>query len=123
MEYELGPMEQLVAPPFRGGAVARFAVQRITAVTGALSVPGPEGRVRPANGEVVVAAGGPRRTSPVTPEGRFWLDGIPPGRHRAEVAWRQGVCAVDLEVGPSAGAVVDLGELECRPEPDLRASR
>ncbi len=122
MEYELGPMEQLVAPPFRGGAVARFAVQRITAVTGALSVPGP-GRVRPANGEVVLAAGGPRRASPVTPEGRFWLDGIPPGRHRAEVAWRQGVCAVDLEVGPSAGAVVDLGELECRPEPHLRASR
>jgi outer membrane usher protein len=123
MEYDLGPLEQLVAPPLRGGAVARFAVRRIAAVTGALTVPLPEGRVRPANGEVTVAAGDLRRASPVTPEGRFWIDGLPEGRHRAEVEWREGFCAVDLDVAPGAGAVVDLGELECRPEPALRASR
>jgi outer membrane usher protein len=123
LEYELGPLEQVVAPPLRGGAVARFAVRRIAAVTGALSVPLPEGRVRPANGEVTVAAGDLRRASPVTAEGRFWLDGLPAGRHRAEVAWREGFCAVDLEIGPAAGAVVDLGELECRPEAEAHASR
>jgi hypothetical protein len=39
------------------------------------------------------------------------------------VEWREGFCAVDLDVAPGAGAVVDLGELECRPEPALRASR
>jgi outer membrane usher protein len=122
LDHDLGPLELLVAPPARGGAVARFAVQRLAAVTGALSVPGPAGPVRPANGEMSVASGSGRLVSPVTPEGRFWLDGLPPGRHRAEVAWREGTCALEIELRPGA-ALVDLGEVECRPEPGLTASR
>jgi outer membrane usher protein len=122
MEYDLGSLEQLVAPPLRGGAVARFAVHRFEAVSGALWLPG-AGRVRPANGEMAVVVGGERRVSPVASDGRFWLDGLPPGRHRAVVDWRGGSCAAELDLPPGAGAIADLGEVECRPEPEVSASR
>ncbi|MBI5066750.1 MAG: fimbrial biogenesis outer membrane usher protein [Deltaproteobacteria bacterium] len=121
MEYDLGRLEELAAPPFRGGAVVRFAVRRISAVSGTLQLPG-AGRERPGLGEIAVAVAGERRTSPVTEEGRFWLDGLPPGRHAAEVVWRGGVCRADLEVAAGEGPMVDLGTVACRAEPVHQAS-
>jgi len=120
MEYELGRLEELVAPPYRGGAVVRFGVRRLSAVSGTLEL-GP-GRGRPQLGEIAVQVEGQRHASPVTGEGRFWLDGLPPGCHPAEVVWRGGVCRAELMVAPAAGPLRELGAVACRPEPAQRAT-
>jgi len=121
LEYDLGRIEELVAPPLRGGAVVRFAVRRLSAVAGTLELPG-AARERPGLGEMAVELPGRRRASPVSREGRFWLDGLPPGHHVAEVVWRGGVCRADLLVSAAAGPMLDLGAVACRPEPAQRAA-
>jgi len=121
LEYDLGRLEELVAPPLRGGAVVRFSVRRLAAVAGTLELPG-AGRERPGLGEMAVELPGERRASPVSREGRFWLDGLPAGRHLAEVVWRGGVCRAELLVAPGAGPMLDLGAVTCRPEPAQEAA-
>ncbi len=123
LDYDLGPLEQLVAPPERGGAVARFAVHRIDAVTGRLSVGGPASAVRPANGEIAVQGEAGAAVSAVAPDGRFWLEGLAPGRHVARVTWGGGTCRALLAVDPGAAPPVDLGEVACEPEATLQAVR
>lgn len=123
LDYDLGALEQLVAPPLRGGAVARFAVHRITAVTGLLSVRGSGGAVRPGNGEIAVEGETGESTSPVTPDGRFWLEGLAPGRHVARVTWGGGTCRAVLAVEPGAEPPIDLGEVACEARGPMQAAR
>lgn len=116
MAYELGKLSMLLAPPARGGALARFEVREIQAVTGDLRVDRDGAPAAPANGELTMEDGDSRVTSPVTAEGRFWLDRLSPGRHRGTVEWGGGRCAVELEVPPTRGLVAELGTVRCRPE-------
>ncbi|HZZ84588.1 MAG TPA: fimbria/pilus outer membrane usher protein [Anaeromyxobacteraceae bacterium] len=123
MSYELGQLSMLLAPPARGGALARFEARRIQAVTGDLRVDRDGAPAAPANGELTVEDGGSTVSSPVTAEGRFWLDRLSPGSHRGRVEWGGGRCAVEVEVPVARGLVAELGMVRCVPERDRVAGR
>ncbi|HYV67632.1 MAG TPA: fimbria/pilus outer membrane usher protein, partial [Myxococcales bacterium] len=119
MDYEVGKVERLVASPYRGGALVQFDVHRIQSVTGVLDV---EGGGRPAFGELQIQAGGKDLVSPISAEGRFWLDGVPVGKYSAVVGYGGGTCIARIEVPQVAGSLFDLGHLRCSP-PDQVAAR
>src|SRR5207244_7258758 len=85
MDYDVGRVEKLVASPYRGGALVEFDVHRVQSVTGALEFPGGGA---PAFGELQLSAAGKQLASPISAEGRFWLDGVPVGTHVAAVEFR-----------------------------------
>ena len=113
MDYEVGRVEQLVASPYRGGAMVQFDVRRIQSVTGTIEV---EGAGPPSYGELQMAIAGKSLGSPLSAEGRFWLEGMPAGRHSGEVEFRGGTCKIELEVPEALIGAVDVGRVRCAPE-------
>ena len=118
MDYEVGKVERLVASPYRGGALVEFDVHRVQSVTGVLEVPGSGA---PAFGELQLSAAGKHLASPISAEGRFWLEGVPVGTHMAAVEFRGGSCTVTIEVPQGAGALYDAGRLRCAPPATVAA--
>jgi len=111
MDYEVGKVEQIVAPMRKGGMVVRFDVSPIRAVLGRLRLDG-EGERVPGGGELVVAQDGAELRSATAPDGRFFLEGAKPGPHLAEVTWRGGRCRATIVV-PDTPGVQDVGETRC----------
>jgi outer membrane usher protein len=109
MDYEVGKIEQVVAPMRKGGMVVRFDVSPIRAVLGRLRL---EGGRAPGGGELVIVQDGQELRTATSSDGRFFLEGARPGSHAAEVVWRGGRCQATLVV-PEAPGVQDIGETRC----------
>jgi outer membrane usher protein len=121
VEYQIGASERIVGPALRGGVVARFDIALLRATHGEL-VAAAAGAVDapPAYGDVRVHVGALAVSSPIGADGRFYLEGLPAGAHRAEVEWTGGRCVATIVV-PEAPAMADVGRLRCEPEPTLVA--
>ena len=115
-EYEIGKTVGWFAPPYLGGAVARFDVRRISAVTGWLVVRVGGEDERPGNGDLNAIVDGELRTSPVTEDGRFFLERMPPGKHVVQAVWRGGSCRAVVTLPADAPPVWDAGEVRCIPD-------
>jgi outer membrane usher protein len=116
LTHDVGAIERLVGPPTRSGVLVRFAVERLTAISGAVLVALPGGGVLvPAFGELQVSAAPGSPSSPLGEDGRFFLEGLQPGRYRGQVTWTGGNCDLALEVPArrEGEAVTDLGVLRC----------
>lgn len=111
LDYEVGELEKVVAPPMRGGARVTFALIRTAYVRGRLIRNG----VPPSFGTLVVVSGRRERRSPLGKDAEFELQGLTPGVWFGRVEHRDGICRVRIEVGRNAQPILDLGVLECRP--------
>jgi outer membrane usher protein len=121
MDYEVGRVEQIVAPMRKGGMVVRFDVSPIRAVLGRLRLPGDRDRA-PGGGELVVLQDGAELRASTTADGRFFLEGARPGPHVAEVSWRGGTCRATMVV-PEKPGVQDVGEMTCDDGQRMASSR
>ncbi len=119
MDYEVGKVEQLVAPFRKGGMVVRFDVTPIRAVVGRLELAA-GAPAAPGGGELVVVQDGTELRAATSRDGRFFLEGARPGTHAAEVTWRGGTCRASLAIPETAG-VQDLGTVRCDPQPRVAA--
>ena len=116
MDFKIDATERLL-----GGAVARFAVERLQAVTGSvvMNVGGTD--VNPAYGQLVVHAGGQAATqagledkvSPLGRAGEFYFEGLPPGSYGAELDSAVGTCRFQLVVPASDKSMIDAGRTKC----------
>ncbi len=113
-DYDIRETERLVASPMRGGALVRFAVERINSIGGKIVVERDGAPASPAYGELTLVAGGRVAVSPIAGDGRFYLQNVAPGRHPARVEYADGECMFELEVPASSAAQMDLGEVRCR---------
>jgi outer membrane usher protein len=112
-DYELGRTFRLVAPPLRGGAVVAFDLRRISAIAGQLGVAIRGQDARPGNGELSTIVDGDLRTSPITEDGRFFLERMPPGKHVLQAVWGGGSCRAVVTLPEKAPSVFDVGEVRC----------
>jgi hypothetical protein len=97
--------------------VARFPVERLSALTGRVHLAGPQGRAIPAGGMLRLGTADRVFSSPVGEDGTFWLEGVPAGSHAAEVYWRGRLCRFTVSVPETGPAVQDLGDVGCGAEP------
>jgi outer membrane usher protein len=114
LNYTIDATDKVVAPPFRGGAVVTFPVQRIQRSTGTVALQDSKGSVIPAYGQLTVTANGKQFESPVGKQGEFYLENVPPGRHRAIVEYKDKTCGFVLDVPSSAEPFVQLGNVRCQ---------
>lgn len=120
MDFEVGQVEQRVAPARKSGMVVRFDVTPIRAVTGRLRLPGDGAKV-PGGGELVVRQDGGEIRAATTSDGRFFLEGARPGKHEALVTWRGGTCRATIVVADRAG-FQDVGENTCDPRTQVASA-
>jgi outer membrane usher protein len=114
--YSVGATERTVSPGLRGGALIAFPVRRVQSLSGRVVVER-EGATRvPAYGDLRVEGGGGAVSSPIGRDGEFYLENLPPGRHRAVIEEPEGTCAFTLEAPAVGPSLVDLGTLVCSGE-------
>jgi len=112
MDYDVGKLELLLAPPFKGGAIASFDVKPIRGVMGRLEVERGGKLEVPAHAALEVKQGAESLLVPTTSDGRFFLDRVAPGPHAAEIASPGGTCRFTLDV-PDGPGIQDLGAVRC----------
>ena len=113
LDYSMSNSVQVLRPPLRSGAVARFDMVRVRAVTGRLKYR--EGlEVRPIVGDGFVVAGrtGTLRLDTVR-GGEFYLENAALGRYAGELTVQGKRCRVEFAIPESAEIVTDLGDIYC----------
>ncbi|MGH9650441.1 MAG: hypothetical protein ACRD3I_08215, partial [Terriglobales bacterium] len=113
INHSIEATEKIIAPPFRGGAVVLFPVQRIQSLMGTLVVEVAGKPVVPAYGQLTVTVNGRQIESPVGKQGEFYLENVPTGRHTAQVEYEGGTCKFELDAPASEKPEVDLGTVRC----------
>lgn len=113
IDYSLPKVVKFVSPPLRSGSLISFEVRKIQAFTGFLHVQSGE-KVSPAEyREVTMEVGEQEISFPTGRGGEFYLENIPPGRHRVSVRLPERPCSFYLVVPESDEMIVDLGEVTC----------
>jgi outer membrane usher protein len=112
LQYAVSNVGITLAPPYRGGAVAQFDVQRVQRVLGKVVIAGEE---KPhAYGELTVTAeNGRTYGSPVGADGAFYFENLPAGSYSAVVERRGTPCSFVLDIPTSDDLVLKLGTLRC----------
>jgi outer membrane usher protein len=114
LEYAVPDVRLILAPPYRGGAVALFPVHRVQRIVGKVRQR-PDGADRTTSfGELTVSIGEQTFASPVGVDGSFYFENLPAGRHRAVVQDPDGRCTVELEIPTTDALVVKLGTVSCQ---------
>jgi outer membrane usher protein len=117
IQYSVGDAGMTLAPPYRGGAVARFDVQMIQRVIGRLKlVSGAEEHYQVYGELTVTSAAGRSYGSPVGSDGTFYFENLPTGPYTAAMEYRGTRCVFTLDVPASTNAMLDLGTVRCSAE-------
>jgi outer membrane usher protein len=130
LERTVGSVRKTVAPPYHGGALAVFPLQRVQSARGTIQIDQRGSLLTPAYGQLIVkycssgpcardAANGTAATleSPIGEGGEFYLENVPPGRHEAIVEFSGASaprrCLFTLDMPASSASSVALGALRC----------
>ena len=91
LDYSIDATEKVIAPPYRGGALVTFPIQRTQSFTGMLEVETAGKSVIPAFGQITVTFEGEEVLSPIGKSGEFYLENLTSGRFQAKVELKR-VC-------------------------------
>jgi outer membrane usher protein len=117
LEFEVRDVEETIAPPYRGGAIVEFPVERIQTVTGTFVIRTATASVVPQFGQLTVTtAAGVTHESPIGRGGEFYLENIASGPHGALIEYADGQCRLELQIPGTDEAVVKLGLVICPSE-------
>ena len=113
----------LLAPPYRGGAIAEFPVTRDWRAAGRLAIardPLALRGQRALDARLRIDAPGGPVESLLGLDGEFYLEGLAPGAYDAVLSYPDGACSARLVIPDSDAPVIRVGLVTCRP---LEASR
>jgi outer membrane usher protein len=105
--------EALVAPPYRGGALALFPAPRPWRVTGRIMILRGTEVLAPLGARLTVTTQTGSLETWLGSEGGFYLEGLAPGRYDARVTLDGVACAVALRVPDSNSPVIRTEPLTC----------
>jgi outer membrane usher protein FimD/PapC len=116
MDYSISEAARSVSPPYRGGSYVKFEANKFQAITGTISIR-INGKTEPVEFQEVslITTAQPIRF-PTGRGGEFYLENIPPGRHRASVTYAGTPCSFHLMIPQTDEFMIDLGALTCEPE-------
>ena len=118
VDRALASRDVVLAPPYRGGAIAEFPAPRQRRVAGRLVAAGDAPALagpRALDALVTVeTAGGPLETW-LGQDGQFYIEGLEPGSYRVRVVTGEDACEAALDVPATEAPVVQVGEVACAP--------
>jgi outer membrane usher protein len=113
LDYSIGTTEKIIAPPYRGGALVTFPIQRTQSFTGTLMLEVAGKRVVLAYGQLTVTIEGQPVISPLGKRGEFYLEKLTAGTYQTHVEYQEGQCQFMLEIPAVDAPFVSLGTLRC----------
>ena len=116
IEFGLSRTGRTVAPPYRGGALVTFPVQRGQRSTGMVLLRKGVASAVPAYGQLTIVHDGQEIASPIGARGEFYLDAVPPGRYTGRLEFRGTHCELTITIPEATVPVVSLGTLVCTAE-------
>ena len=114
LNYTINATEKVVGPPFRGGAVVSFPVQRIQRIMGQMTLDDEDRTTVPAFGQLALTVNGKVFDSPIGRQGEFYLENVPAGRHSATVEHKDKTCNFTIDVPNLDESEIKLGTLKCQ---------
>jgi outer membrane usher protein len=114
LNYTINATERIVGPPFRGGAVVSFPIQRIQRIMGQITLDDEDRTTVPAFGQLALTVNGKVFDSPVGRQGEFYLENVPAGRHSATVEHKDKTCNFTIDVPNLDESEIKLGTLKCQ---------
>ncbi len=111
LQYAVPDVGLTLAPPYRGGAVAVFDVQRVQRVLG--KILGTDDRPFVYGELTVTNMNGRSFGSPVGNDGSFYFENLHAGSYTAVVENRTGRCTFTIEIPASSETVINLGKVRC----------
>jgi outer membrane usher protein len=114
MNYMVDKTEKVIAPPYRGGAVVKFPVQRIQRISGEIELDDGRTATIPAFGQVLIKARNRVFESPVGRKGEFYFENLPPGQHIAALEYQDRQCDFRIDVPKLDQDEIKVGKLVCR---------
>jgi outer membrane usher protein len=112
LQYAVTDVGMTLAPPYRGGALAVFDVQRVQRVIGRI-VNAADNRPFTYGELTATNARGQSYGSPVGNDGSFYFENLPAGAYSATVDTRDSRCTFTLEIPVSDDTVIKLGKVLC----------
>jgi len=112
-DRDVDSVEQSIAPPYRGGALVKFAANRRQVVTGTVAITVGGQTVVPALGELTITIGSRTFVSPIGVAGEFYFENLPAGDHLAVLVYKGGTCQVTISVPVSSDSIIRLGVVKC----------
>lgn len=114
IQYSIADPGMTLAPPYRGGAVAQFDVQRVQRVLGRIKiVTGGDEKFQQYGELTATAADGRSYGSPVGSDGTFYFENLPKGPYHAVMEYRGTRCTFTLDVPASNAMIADVGTMRC----------
>jgi len=112
IEFTIDSIGKTFSPPFRGGVLVPFDVQRLRSFVGRF-VFRVTGATRPLEYHLIMVTvdGGKTIEIPTARNGEFYAENLPAGRHRARVDLSGTPCAFTLVVPASDESSVALGDV------------
>jgi outer membrane usher protein len=108
-----GTIERTIATPYRGGAIVTFPVQRIQRAVGTIALESSGQIILPSYGQLLLTVNGNQFESPIGRHGEFYLENVPPGRHRAVVNHEDRLCEFEMDLPSSEEVEIKVGDLRC----------
>jgi outer membrane usher protein len=113
LQYAVADVGMTLAPPYRGGALAVFDVQRVQRVIGKV-VNAVDDHPFTLGELTMTSARGQSYGSPVGNDGSFYFENLAPGAYSATVETRDSRCTFTLEIPVSTETVIKLGRVRCQ---------
>jgi len=113
LDNSVAAVRKTVAPPYRGGALVVFPVQRVQSAQGLIQLEIDGQTIAPAFGQLTVTTTSGPVESPIGEGGEFYLENLAPGPHDASVQYGDISCAFTLSMPISVAPSVALGTLRC----------
>jgi outer membrane usher protein len=113
IDYEIPPLEQVIATPNRGGGVVTFHAFRIVGYSGSIILREGLFRLPPTYGQLDVRTETGMQSSPLGKNGEFYLENLPPGDYPAHVHSDGGDCDLVLSIPDRPEKFIDLGVHYC----------
>jgi outer membrane usher protein len=114
LNYTIAATEKLVAPPYRGGAVVSFPINRVQSISGKVRLDDHGMAVTPAYGQLSVHGKASQSESPIGKLGEFYLENLGAGRYWATVDYKDKVCEFNVDIPNSDESEINLGTIVCR---------
>ena len=113
MDRDVPRDAMLLATPYRGGAIALFPAPRSWRVAGRFVVLRDRTVITPSNWALSIATPSGPLTTALGGDGAFYVEGVAPGDHRAELSGDGLACVVTLHVPSSPDPVIRAGVTTC----------
>ncbi|MGQ9616422.1 MAG: fimbria/pilus outer membrane usher protein [Spirochaetota bacterium] len=116
INYNLNEMKRYVAPPYRGGSVVSFNINKVQGFTGRIFFYDNGKKVPAEFAWIGLDVNGELFESVVGMRGEFYLENIPPGTYQGQIFLEEKTRKFELIVPDSEEMIVDLGDIVCEGE-------